>query len=106
MAAGKTLLMLYNLAAKTNADLEITDKISASITKSIERAKSGESVRKDELGVICENRPFNQARAVDAVGLLIIKSSWRDVSVPLSGRNRGKDPGGPRRGGCEGDRTG
>jgi len=43
MAAGKTLLMLYNLALKTNADLEITDKISASITKSIESAKSGES---------------------------------------------------------------
>jgi hypothetical protein len=45
-AAGKTVLLLYNLLLKANAKLEVTDKVGDAIATSIEKAKTGASVRK------------------------------------------------------------
>ncbi len=43
-AAGKTLLLLYNLILKANIELGVTDKVGASLKDAIDNAKAGESV--------------------------------------------------------------
>jgi len=45
--AGKTVLMMYNLLLRANAELEVTDKIGAAIKNSVDNAKNGDSVRAD-----------------------------------------------------------
>jgi len=88
MTAGKTLLMLYNLALKTNSDLEITDKLSASISKSVEEAKagsSGETIEKIEEAlntVLSKATELDDEYAIiDALKDVLVKAG--DLSIEL-----------------------
>ena len=44
-SAGKTVLLLWNLLLRANAELEVTDKVSVALNEAVDKAKAGGSVR-------------------------------------------------------------